>query len=411
MRTDEELASGKIFGLRTLFLGGCVELEYVPYNWFYDLSSLETLLLDGCWKFEHFQTRLLCLYSLTQLHLRCCNVLEIPDWLGLLSSLTELHLGGNPFGSIPSTIKQLRQLTTLELRNCINLRSLPELPFSMRFLNASGCTSLETLSNSGDARAVQRNQMQADVHKFLFCNCLKLNQSARDNFTDILCAVALMQGYPKFIAYCPGNNISNWFNYQSEGSSLTFKLPSNNWPPSNNFLGFATCFVVASEATYSDPYQCLTVECDLHLKTIHGQILEELDNFLGWNFTTVDFVDDVGSKIVSSDHVFISFSGYEADETSNKKMFGSYFDGIEASFRFQAFIDGWQNDHMDFEIKRCGVRMLYSEEPNQELSVTTDEYGLDTIDYSRPNNRGTSTSHAIIDFDVHQPHPKRSRIF
>ena len=182
----------KTSGLRSLYLSGCTNLEFVPYNWFCTLSCLESLCLDGCSKVEHFQTRLLCsMYSLTQLHLRCCNILEIPAWLGLLSSLTELHLGGNPLDSIPSTIKQLHQLATLEIRNCVNLRSIPELPLSITNLNASGCTSLETFSHFGDILKGRR-QMQADVHKFLFCNCLKLNQDALNNFNDILYVVASM---------------------------------------------------------------------------------------------------------------------------------------------------------------------------------------------------------------------------
>lgn len=225
-------------------------------------------------------------------------------------------------------------------------------------------------------------------------------------FITIILFVA-QQGYPAAIVYCPGNKISNWFNYQSEGSTISIKLPSNKWI-NNNFLGFATCFVVASEATYS-PYQCLAVECDLDLRTIDGQSLENVESFFGWNFTTEDFVDDgveEGSKITSSDHMFIIFTNCEAD--TSEKLFNSYFDGIEVSFHFKAFIDESNDGHLDFKVKRCGVRMLYSQEP-KEFSVANNEYGLDT-DYSRPRRR-LSTSHALIDFDTDQPHPKRSRRF
>ncbi|XP_024022076.1 TMV resistance protein N, partial [Morus notabilis] len=69
--------------------------------------------------------------------------------LSLLSSLTSLDLSENPFENVPSSIIQLHQLVTLIIDNCKKLRSLPQLPSSVWLLNASGCTSLETLSSSG----------------------------------------------------------------------------------------------------------------------------------------------------------------------------------------------------------------------------------------------------------------------
>lgn len=194
-RIGQELPASSIentFGLLVLCLGGCKNLESVPYNWLYNSSRLQSISLNGCLKIEHFQTRLLSLYSLTEINLNCCNILEIPNWFCLLSSLTKLSIGGNPFDSIPSTIKQLHQLTTLETKNCINLRSLPELLPSIRQLNASGCTSLETFSDLGDARALLRsNGNFVPLHKFLFYNCLKLDQNSCNNFNDFLYAVEL----------------------------------------------------------------------------------------------------------------------------------------------------------------------------------------------------------------------------
>ncbi|XP_040938093.1 TMV resistance protein N-like [Gossypium hirsutum] len=92
---------------------------------------------------------LLGLSSLTRLNLRDCNLCEgdIPGDISRLSSLKQLDLGGNNFISIPSCVTRFSKLEFLRLLDCRALKSLPELPTSIRGLRINGCTSLEIVAN------------------------------------------------------------------------------------------------------------------------------------------------------------------------------------------------------------------------------------------------------------------------
>lgn len=113
-------------------------------------SSLESLVLSGC---KQLNAPNLCfsldaLRSLTSLDLRnCCNLQTLPDSIALLSSLQRLSLSGSNVVSLssPNILNMLSQLKELLLDDCRELVSLPhELPPSLRVLSAVNCTSLET---------------------------------------------------------------------------------------------------------------------------------------------------------------------------------------------------------------------------------------------------------------------------
>ena len=78
------------------------------------------------------------LSSLLRLYLRNCNLMEgeIPNHIWHLSSLEELYLDGNHFSSLPAGINRLTNLRVLDLSHCKNLQQIPELPSSLRFLDA-----------------------------------------------------------------------------------------------------------------------------------------------------------------------------------------------------------------------------------------------------------------------------------
>ncbi|XP_058004149.1 disease resistance protein RUN1-like [Hevea brasiliensis] len=88
------------------------------------------------------------LTSLTRLFLADCGLTEdaVSLDLGCLSSLVELDLRGNNFFNLPAGVGRLPMLKTLWLHDCRNLRSISELPSSLKQLLASNCTSLERLS-------------------------------------------------------------------------------------------------------------------------------------------------------------------------------------------------------------------------------------------------------------------------
>ena len=90
------------------------------------------------------------LCSLTELDLSYCNLQTIPDVIGCLSSLLKLDLKGNNFAFLPKSMIRLSNLKVLYLIYCTSLQSLPKLPLNVRYIYASGCTSLETLSIGSD---------------------------------------------------------------------------------------------------------------------------------------------------------------------------------------------------------------------------------------------------------------------
>ena len=60
-----------------------------------------------------------------------------------LSSLKYLSLSKCNFVTLPAIVSQLSKLEALDLRHCKKLRSVSELPSTMRYINLESCCSLE----------------------------------------------------------------------------------------------------------------------------------------------------------------------------------------------------------------------------------------------------------------------------
>ncbi|RVW29908.1 Disease resistance-like protein DSC1 [Vitis vinifera] len=176
----------KLTSLQTLTLSGCSELKKLPDDMgslqclvklesngsgiqevptsITLLTNLQVLSLTGC-KGGESKSRnlalslrssptegfrlssLTALYSLKELNLSDCNLLEgaLPSDLSSLSWLERLDLSRNSFITVPS-LSRLPQLERLILEHCKSLQSLPELPSSIIELLANDCTSLENIS-------------------------------------------------------------------------------------------------------------------------------------------------------------------------------------------------------------------------------------------------------------------------
>ena len=105
----------------------------------FHLSSLVNLSLRNCKLMEDgIPGDIWNLPSLLKLSLSNCNLTEgeILNHICYLSSLEELYLDQNHFRSIPTGISQLSNLKGLSLSHCKNLLQIPELPASLRFLDA-----------------------------------------------------------------------------------------------------------------------------------------------------------------------------------------------------------------------------------------------------------------------------------
>ena len=142
------------------------------------LSSLERLNLKGnnfvCLPESIFQQS-----NLSTLNLSYCNVQTIPNDLGCLSYLNCLNLSGNNFVRLPESIIQLSYLRMLGLGGCTHLRMLPNLPLNIKCIDATMCTSLETLS-------LRPEFDFRPCFNLLGCNKLIKNQDYGDLFSTML---------------------------------------------------------------------------------------------------------------------------------------------------------------------------------------------------------------------------------
>ncbi|KAM4084439.1 hypothetical protein ACB094_08G132400 [Castanea mollissima] len=180
---------------------------------------------------------------LTDLNLSYCNLQTVPNAIGCcLSSLNHLNLRGNKFDCLPKNIIGLSNLETLFLSDCKDLRLLPELPSNIKYFEAEGCTSLETLPF--------RQEDVFSPHLYLI-NCVKLikNQSFGDMFSTMLARYIQSPydlSYQNFII--PGSEIPKWFSHQSEGTSMNLQGPSD-------FKGIAVCvvFLIRSHLSFHLP--------------------------------------------------------------------------------------------------------------------------------------------------------------
>ncbi|KAI9101468.1 hypothetical protein K1719_023950 [Acacia pycnantha] len=178
--------------LKSLSLTNCINLKDLQSET--RLKSLETLSVDNCYSLKEFSlssesirflqlnrtgieslgSSIGHLQKLTNLSLNCSRLKNIPvsEFYGLrslkdlslcdcgeiidgsklhilfdaLQSLISFHLDGSCIiVELPSNIKHLSKLEFLSLMNCKSLQSLPELPPSIKELDATNCTSLKTL--------------------------------------------------------------------------------------------------------------------------------------------------------------------------------------------------------------------------------------------------------------------------
>ncbi|PON63062.1 Leucine-rich repeat, typical subtype, partial [Trema orientale] len=397
--------------LRSLFLDDCENLASVPHSIFC-ISSLQRLSLSNCPRVELLAPMSqICSHRLKELNMSNCSALELPDWFGCLSSLEILDLRGNHFDTIPKSIKNIPWLIELQISNCKNLRSLPDLPLSVGFLDASGCTSLETVSNS-KTNIVQGhwNDYHVTLHKeFLFSDCSKLDQNARDNimtesYIRILRAVILsvlepgekfylLNEKPSVSICCPGNEIPKWFSDQYAKSSVTIKL-TPDWH--ENFIGFALSAIVAFEDCYFEGVS-IELRCQFYFKTKYGESGKFLCSFE--EFWDLELQNEF--TILNSDHVFMWYKHED---------YHDYLDAVEVTFDFllrEFDHDGLHISSCNNKFRNCGVRLLYVQDAegfgidsNPRPFVEQD----DIFDEAEPGGDET------IDFDTDEPHPKRTKL-
>ncbi|CAH8257983.1 unnamed protein product [Arabidopsis lyrata] len=215
-------------------LSNCIKLKTFP-----ELTELQTLKLSGCSNLESL-LELPCAvqdegrFRLLELELdNCKNLQALSEQLSRFTNLIHLDLSSHDFDAIPESIKELSSLETMCLNNCKKLKSVEELPQSLKHLYAHGCDSLENVSLS-------RNH---SIKHLDLSHCFGLQQDEQliTLFLNDKCSQEVSQ---RFLCL-PGNEVPRNFDNQSHGTSTKISL----FTPT--LLGFAACILISCERSFN----------------------------------------------------------------------------------------------------------------------------------------------------------------
>uniref|UniRef100_A0A2N9HHX6 TIR domain-containing protein n=1 Tax=Fagus sylvatica TaxID=28930 RepID=A0A2N9HHX6_FAGSY len=157
--------------------------------------------------------------------------------LGVYPSLQELDLSRTNFHNLPHGIGRLPKLRSLMLNDCTSLQSISELPPSLVYLEADGCTSMERLSILSNMKSSR---------KFYLGNCHRLveiqgleNLPSSPTFYMERCN-NMANDFKKILLQCLFerdelhaivllvSEVPNWFNHKRIGSSISFRVPTHS---------------------------------------------------------------------------------------------------------------------------------------------------------------------------------------
>uniref|UniRef100_A0A7N2L3S8 ADP-ribosyl cyclase/cyclic ADP-ribose hydrolase n=1 Tax=Quercus lobata TaxID=97700 RepID=A0A7N2L3S8_QUELO len=197
--------------------------------------------------------------SLSELRLSWTAIKELPPTsMKCLSSLKYLTLSGINFVTLPVSISQLSHLEALDFSHCVKLRSVPELPASVTYIKAEGCTSLEPLPALLRQSSLSRPPSQSYDESSGGVAFTILNRYLQ----RLLCRKTGYETSPKrkedgskteFQISIPGFRIPQWLSHQRLGNSMSIKL-SPNWCNSW-WMGFAICASYAMNTLSFFPFR------------------------------------------------------------------------------------------------------------------------------------------------------------
>ncbi|XP_015889278.3 TMV resistance protein N-like [Ziziphus jujuba] len=378
----------RLSGLVKLDLSYCTGLESLPTG-ICHLKSLESLDLCGCEKLKTFPEIVEPMEHLRYLSLASSGIEELPESIENLVSLKDLSLEScKDLEFLPNSLCDLRNLGMIRLSfcskiqklpslppslelllvtNCKRLKSLPELPSLCLSLSASGCTSLENVSG-------WRAPLLHHVDEFIgdysyndyidFCGCEKLDQDTDNTMIadraiiQILARIKFQKSVDYYSFIYPGDEIPNWFNHQTCGTSINNIMLPPYWN-NDDFLGLAFCIVFHWNIIGDDKE--LYIGYKLNFKTIDdGNLYKYCYSTLGEIYD--DFI---------SDHVVIWHAERESLESSGLDCPSTC--STEASFHVYPsyrLFENVNNNGSEYgvwfvehaEIKKFGVRFVYKQD-------------------------------------------------
>ncbi|KAJ4880996.1 LRR-like disease resistance protein [Raphanus sativus] len=420
----------KLKSLKKLILSGCSRLESFP-DINEDMGSLEILLMDetainqiprkmymsslkmfsfGGSKVQDLTCLELLPFSgcsgLSEMYLTDCNLYTLPDNFSCcLSFLQSLCLSRNNMENLPGSIKKLHHLKSLYLKHCENLISLPVLPSNLQYMDAHGCTSLETVAKPMTLIVVAERTHST----FVFTDCFKLNQDAQENImahtqlkSQILVNASLQRNHkglvlePLSSVSFPGNDLPLWFRHQRMGSSMEIDLPPH-WCD-NKFIGLSLC-VVVSFKNYEDKTSRFSVICKCEFKLDNDDRISFTCRLGGWKEQCGSSSLKEEPRRLNSDHVFISHNScFHAKKEHDLNRCCN----TTASFKFYV-IDG-----VDCcEVVKCGMSLLYAPDENDYMLKELQESNLEKATVS--SGKETDLNATAIDHEAVLS--KRGRVY
>ncbi|XVE78604.1 hypothetical protein DITRI_Ditri13aG0159500 [Diplodiscus trichospermus] len=352
--------------LKRFWVDGCESLvELPPLS---HLESLETNLhVDLCTNLQKFPDVPLHLEILT---LSYTSIREVPESIKFLHQLVDLDLSGSMIKTLPDSLVELKSLHELSLSGCSNLVELPkQLPSTLTSLYLKGCKSLESLPvlalrlaelNVYDCPSL-RSVLGAQQFQYTtfegpsymrFANCFNLDQIAVENIVanallKIHCtANQWVKNYKPqnevIDVIFPSSEISKRFKYQRTKSAITAAKLNPDCQGVRS-VGFIPCVVIDSD---DHDVELIWIVCRFKLKTKGG----DYHHFQ----STGEYypIDDEDPQSFKSNHVFIWFDEDMLQEDKNYE---------EASFKF--YIEGYsKNEEIDhIKVKKCGVHIFYAD--------------------------------------------------
>ncbi|KAK8478552.1 hypothetical protein V6N11_057177 [Hibiscus sabdariffa] len=323
--------------LKTLDCSRCerlVELPCLSHS-----TSLNDLDLEDCYKLRKFPE---LPNNFSSLDLSDTEIEEVPDSIERLVGLKSLNLSGSKVKNISRNISKLESLQKLEVASCEDLKSLPELPPYLWFLEAENCTSLEKVwfTKHNLCRSSSYHDDEDKRVLLSFSNCFGLDEDSVKNIESnaMFQIQSLSQRLVSDLVCCfPGNEISaNEFEHQSVNSSINLKIAPNESSQSRS-LTFAICLVL-DFSDHADSYD-LTVNCNYQLTEASGK-----------EFRSECVFSDIGT-VYHDDHVFILSSSEDLIVSDN--------DYEKALFDFSIKHCLGENEVKDIKLKKCGVRVFY----------------------------------------------------
>ncbi|KAJ4880991.1 Disease resistance protein (TIR-NBS-LRR class) family [Raphanus sativus] len=339
----------------------CKMLEKLPQG-FDKLKDLQELVCSGCSILSILPDEMENMNFLQILLLDGTSVTKIPT----ISSLERLSLSGNgKIICLPENISQLTKLKWLDLKYCTKLLSIPELPPNLQYLDAHGCESLRTVANPLATR-LRTEQIHST---FIFTNCRRLDRTAKEEITSYaqrkcqLLSDALKRCSEGFVpealfSTCfPGCEVPSWFCHESVGSVLKAEL-SPHWNE-NRFVGIALCAVL-SFPNSQERINSFSVTCKFNLKFKDGPGIS-FERLVGsWNR------HGKKSDKMASDHVFICYI-----RCSNNIKCLEEQQGLGACTPTTASLEfGVTDEEARLEVLKCGLRLVYASDANNDASST-----------------------------------------